>query len=83
MISSVSPKGQITIPAEIRERLGLKPKDKVAFTVSGDEVRIRTASGGLKASFMAVPALKKPRSLKELTDIARKEHAAEAASEGL
>jgi hypothetical protein len=46
-------------------------------------VKIAAASAGLKASFMAVPALDKPRSLRELTYIARDEHAAEASREGL
>ena len=31
MLSSVSPKGQITIPVAIRRLLGVKPKDTVAF----------------------------------------------------
>ena len=33
MESSVSPKGQVTIPVEIRRLLGVKPKDKVVFRV--------------------------------------------------
>ncbi len=39
-VSSVSPKGQITIPMEIRKRLGIKSKDKVAFEVEGDTVTL-------------------------------------------
>ncbi len=34
-VSSVSPKGQITIPSEIRKRFGIKPKDELAFEVEG------------------------------------------------
>jgi len=83
LVSSVSPKGQVTIPVEIRRLMGVKAKDKVAFTVSGSEVKIAAASGGLSSSFMAVPALKKQRSLREVTDIAHEEHAADTAGEGL
>src|SRR6266516_4624510 len=43
MLSSVSPKGQVTIPLEIRRMLGVKPKDKVAFTVKNGRVRIAPA----------------------------------------
>lgn len=82
-VSSVSPKGQITIPAEVRRLLGVKPKDKVAIRVEGDEVRIAPSAPRLEASFMAVPALKKPLTLKEMTEIAREEHAQETAREGL
>ena len=37
-------KGQVTIPQEIRERLGLLPHSEVEFDVVGDSVRIRKAS---------------------------------------
>jgi antitoxin PrlF len=40
LVSSVSPKGQVTLPIEIRRLLGIKPKDKVAFSVDQGEVRI-------------------------------------------
>jgi AbrB family looped-hinge helix DNA binding protein len=82
-ISSVSPKGQITIPIEIRKRLGVKPKDKVAFRMEGDEVTITPVTSRLAASFQSVPALKPPRNWKEIEEIAREEHAQEVAREGL
>ena len=83
LISSVSPKGQITIPLEIRKLLNVKPRDKVAFKVEGEEVKIAPVGSRLAASYMAVPALKHPRSFKEMAEIAREEQAQEAASEGL
>jgi antitoxin PrlF len=82
-VSSVSPKGQITIPAEVRRLLGVKPKDKVTFTVDGDEVKIMPASSRLAASFQAVPALTPARTLTEMTEIAGEEHAEHVAREGL
>lgn len=82
LISSVSPKGQITIPVQIRRFLNVKPKDKVAFKVEGEEVKIAPAGSRLVASYMAVPALKHRRSLKEMSEIAREEQAQEAAREG-
>lgn len=36
-------KGQVTIPLDIRERLGLLPQTEVEFEVDGDAVRIRPA----------------------------------------
>ena len=38
-------KGQVTIPQEIRERLGLLPLSEVEFDVVGDSVRIRKRKG--------------------------------------
>ena len=38
-------KGQVTIPLEIRERLGLFPNTEVEFALDGDGVRITKARG--------------------------------------
>jgi AbrB family looped-hinge helix DNA binding protein len=37
----ITTKGQVTIPVEIRERLGLLPRTEVEFEVVGQTVRIR------------------------------------------
>jgi AbrB family looped-hinge helix DNA binding protein len=44
----ITTKGQVTIPVEIRERLGLLPNSEVEFAVEGSAVRIRKARGGRK-----------------------------------
>jgi AbrB family looped-hinge helix DNA binding protein len=41
----VTSKGQVTIPVEIRERLGLLPNSEVEFVVEGSAVRLRKARG--------------------------------------
>jgi AbrB family looped-hinge helix DNA binding protein len=41
----ITSKGQVTIPVEIRERLGLLPNSEVDFEVEGNAVRIRRARG--------------------------------------
>ena len=38
-------KGQVTIPIDIRERLGLRPDTEVSIDVVGDSVRIRKRAG--------------------------------------
>jgi AbrB family looped-hinge helix DNA binding protein len=43
-ISSISRKGQVTIPKEVRDYLGLKAGDKVVFTIEGSRVVVRKAS---------------------------------------
>jgi len=41
--STISSKGQITVPLEIRNRLGLKQGDRVEFVVENDRTTIRPA----------------------------------------
>ena len=40
----ITSKGQVTIPREIRSRLGLLPHTEVEFELAGDHARIRKAS---------------------------------------
>ena len=76
-LSSVSPKGQITIPLEFRRRLGIETKDRVVFNIEGDSLRITTLRSMLAASYQSVPALDPPRTWEEVTAIAHEEHAQE------
>lgn len=41
--STISSKGQITVPREIRNRLGLKEGDRVEFVVENDRTTLRPA----------------------------------------
>ena len=44
-LAKISKNGQITVPVEIREHLGLKPGDKILFCISEDgKVTISNAS---------------------------------------
>ena len=38
-------KGQVTIPQDIREQLGLLPNTEVEFEIDGDAVRVKKATG--------------------------------------
>lgn len=40
----VTTKGQVTIPQEIREQLGIHPGSDVEFTVEGNAIRITASS---------------------------------------
>lgn len=37
MIATVTAKGQVTLPVEVRRRLGLKPESKLEFIVIDDD----------------------------------------------
>ena len=81
--SSLSPKGQITIPLEVRQRWRVKAKDRITFEVDGDRVTILPARSPVDESFGAVPPLPHPLSVEEMTEIAAEEHARDAVREGL
>ena len=81
--SSVSPKGQITLPAEIRRQLGLSPKDRVAITMVNGTVQVTPAVERLRRHFGSVPPLEKPLDWKEVERIAAEDHADHVATEGL
>jgi len=58
--SRMTQKGQVTIPAEIRQQLGLKPKDKVRFVTDADGVRVQPAESKLAKHFGSVKPINRP-----------------------
>jgi antitoxin PrlF len=44
-IATVTSKGQVTVPIEVRKRLGLKVGDRLAFVVQGGETVLRLDRG--------------------------------------
>lgn len=62
----ITSKGQVTIPLEIRERLGLLPETEVVFEVTGSAVKLRKAPGASRRG-AAVVARLKGRSRSRLT----------------
>jgi AbrB family looped-hinge helix DNA binding protein len=61
--STVTSKGQTTIPKEIRDRMGLKTGDRVAFIVRGEEVVLRTVKGTLLDLRGAIAPRRRPEDL--------------------
>ncbi len=75
-VRSLSPKGQITLPAEVRKRLGLKPRDKVRIVVD-DEGTVRLAVPryrDLESVRGAAGSLSEPHAWDEVGQIARDDH---------
>lgn len=57
-LSSISAKGQVTIPAGVRRRLGVRPGDRVAFIVTeSGTVELRPARFTLESVLGSGPAL--------------------------
>jgi len=49
--SAVTIKGQITIPANIRKKLGLHPGDKVGFYIEDDHIILFRKENNIEAAF--------------------------------
>ena len=49
--SSITAKGQVTIPASIRKALGLESGGQVAFEIDGDSVKLIPGKKDLRAAF--------------------------------
>jgi antitoxin PrlF len=65
--TTVTSKGQVTIPAKIRRHLGIKPKDKVRFDVdAAGAVRIAPAPSRMRALLGSVKPLKPAKDDKTL-----------------
>ena len=58
--TTMTQKGQVTIPVAIRRKLGLKPRDRVRFEFEGDVVTLMPASSRLLAGFGAVTPRSRP-----------------------
>ncbi len=43
MTQRVGPKGQVVIPKDLRDELGIEPGDEVSFWLDGDHVGLRAA----------------------------------------
>lgn len=54
----ITSKGQVTIPVELRERLGLLPETEVEFVVKGNAVQIVKAKGKTTRGTAAVARIR-------------------------
>jgi antitoxin PrlF len=65
LVASITQRSQVTIPAEVRRKLGLKPRDKVAFVIEGDQVRLEPVAFTLETAFGCVTPLARPGDFEE------------------
>lgn len=82
-ISSVSPKGQVTIPVSIREEFGIEPKDSVAFDVVKGCITVTPLKSRLLEYHQRFSSQLGPLDWKTMREIVREDMALAAAREGL
>ena len=69
-VTSVTRKGQVTIPKEVRDWIGIRPFDRVEFYVERGETKVRKARRSLDEIAGSVPSLAEPLDDAEMTRIA-------------
>jgi AbrB family looped-hinge helix DNA binding protein len=79
-VTTLTSKGQLTIPKAVREQLGLKPFDKIEVVVDGGEARLRRARPSLAEIAGTLPPLDEV--VEEMPRIAREERARHWRDEG-
>lgn len=81
IVSTLTSKGQLTVPVEIRRHLGLKTGSKLAFVVEEDgTVRVKPATYPTIESLRGIAGcMKTPMSWEEVEDVVEEERAAEIA----
>ena len=80
LIATTTQRNQVTIPVEVRRLLGLKPGDKVAFTIEdGGKVRLAAASFSLESAYGSVKPSTSPEDFDEASRSAKDTKAADTA----
>ena len=64
----ITTKGQVTIPLEVRERLGLLPHTEVEFTIRGSTAVLSKAIGGKRRGRALVQHMRGRGSVRMSTD---------------
>ncbi len=64
----VTSKGQVTVPVEIRERLGIHPGTEVEFEVVGETVVLRKVQGSRRRGRSIVARLRGTTTVSMTTD---------------
>jgi AbrB family looped-hinge helix DNA binding protein len=72
-ITTVTSKGQVTIPKEVRDKLGLEAGDRVEIVAEDGVARVRKYGLRLRDVLGSVPAI--PIPIEEMPAIAKEERA--------
>jgi AbrB family looped-hinge helix DNA binding protein len=77
-VSTITQRGQVTLPAEVRRWLGVKPSDQVEFTINDDQVTVKPVTYTLKDVYGAVKPLSQPMDFDTAIRDAKEERAERA-----
>ena len=69
VFSKVSVKSQTVLPAEVRERLAIRPGDRVRYVITPDGVRIEKAPSDIEDPFVAFTEWASPADEEDYADL--------------
>lgn len=72
-VTTITQRGQVTIPAEVRRLLNATPRGKIAFRVEDSTVWLTPVEYTLEQVLGSVAPLRQPEDLDELSRIAKEE----------
>jgi len=75
MTTTITTKGQVTIPAPLRRRFGIKPKDRVAFRVKNGEIVVSRVEATVEDAYGAVRPLRRPEDFERIIREAKEDRA--------
>ena len=73
LTTTITSKGQVTVPVAIRKALGLKARDRVLFTLTHGGAELRPFQSELERVAGSVKPRKRPEDFKELRALAIEE----------
>ena len=76
---TITKKGQVTIPAEVRRHLGIERGSRVAFVMKGDQVWLVPKESAVEHTAKILRGNEPPLAAEELREVAEKAIAEEAA----
>ena len=80
--TTTTQRNQVTIPAEVRRTLGIKPREKVSFTIEDDgHVTIAAAEFTIETAYGSVKPVDDGRTLDQIIRDAKDEKAEKTAME--
>lgn len=80
---SVTSRGQVTLPVEVRKRLGIDAPGRIVFEIEDDAVRISAGKATVDSVFGILPPLRDGMTLEEAIELAKDEHAWDVTREGV
>jgi len=72
--TTLTKKGQVTVPVEIRNFFGLKTNDKITFKISDGIVQISPAKYSIEDVYGIVKPINKPENFKKIRETAVNEY---------
>jgi antitoxin PrlF len=73
--STITQRGQVTLPAEVRRELGVKPRDRVEFTIDDGKVTVRPVEFTATTARRSIKPLSPRIDIEEQIRIAKEERA--------